>query len=71
VAFPYLPGSGQRAFQGAACCWMCWALLAPVPWPPNIIRRPLMLIYTPAFAEGDRVEIPMGWWESFRNEPCW
>ncbi len=56
VAFPYLPGSDSRAFQGAGLLLGVLAALGSSAVATNIISG-LMLIYTRAFREGDRVEI--------------
>ncbi|NQV09856.1 MAG: mechanosensitive ion channel [Cyanobacteria bacterium] len=56
VAFPYLPGSESRAFQGAGLLLGVLAALGSSAVATNIISG-LMLIYTRAFREGDRVEI--------------
>ena len=56
VAFPYLPGSGSKAFQGAGLLLGVLAALGSSAVATNIISG-LMLIYTRAFQEGDRVEI--------------
>ncbi|MCT0213513.1 mechanosensitive ion channel family protein [Synechococcus sp. CS-1324] len=56
VAFPYLPGSGSKAFQGAGLLLGLLAALGSSAVATNIISG-LMLIYTRAYKEGDRVEI--------------
>ena len=56
AAFPYIPGSGSRVFQGAGLLVGVLAALGSSAIATNIISG-LMLIYTRAFREGDRVEI--------------
>jgi small-conductance mechanosensitive channel len=56
VAFPYLPGSDSKAFQGAGLLLGLLAALGSSAVATNIISG-LMLIYTRAYKEGDRVEI--------------
>jgi hypothetical protein len=56
AAFPYIPGSGSRVFQGAGLFVGVLADLGSSAIATNIISG-LMLIYTRAFREGDRVEI--------------
>lgn len=56
VAYPYIPGSGSRAFQGAGLFVGLLAALGSSAVATNVISG-LMLIYTRAFREGDRVEI--------------
>jgi small-conductance mechanosensitive channel len=56
AAFPYIPGSGSRVFQGAGLLLGALAALGSSAIATNIISG-LMLIYTRAFREGDRVEI--------------
>jgi small-conductance mechanosensitive channel len=56
AAFPYIPGSGSRVFQGAGLLVGVLAALGSSAIASNIISG-LMLIYTRAFREGDRVEI--------------
>ncbi|MGB5135761.1 MAG: mechanosensitive ion channel domain-containing protein [Prochlorococcaceae cyanobacterium] len=56
AAFPYIPGSGSRVFQGAGLFVGVLAALGSSAIATNIISG-LMLIYTRAFREGDRVEI--------------
>lgn len=55
-AFPYIPGSDSRAFQGAGLLFGVLAALGSSAVATNVISG-LMLIYTRAFLEGDRVEI--------------
>ena len=56
TAYPYIPGSGSRAFQGAGLFVGVLAALGSSAVATNVISG-LMLIYTRAFQEGDRVEI--------------
>jgi len=56
TAFPYIPGSGSRVFQGAGLLVGVLAALGSSAIATNIISG-LMLIYTRAFRVGDRVEI--------------
>jgi small-conductance mechanosensitive channel len=56
IAYPYIPGSGSRAFQGAGLFVGLLAALGSSAVSTNVISG-LMLIYTRAFREGDRVEI--------------
>jgi small-conductance mechanosensitive channel len=56
VAYPYIPGTGSRTFQGAGLFVGLLAALGSSAVAANIISG-LMLIYTRAFQEGDRVEI--------------
>lgn len=56
VAFPYIPGSSSRAFQGAGLFVGLLAALGSSAVATNVISG-VMLIYTRAFREGDRVEI--------------
>jgi len=56
TAYPYIPGSGSRAFQGAGLFVGLLAALGSSAVATNVISG-LMLIYTRAFREGDRVEI--------------
>ncbi|MEO1002485.1 MAG: mechanosensitive ion channel domain-containing protein [Cyanobacteria bacterium J06638_7] len=56
AAFPYIPGSQSRVFQGAGLLVGLLAALGSSAIASNIISG-LMLIYTRAFREGDRVEI--------------
>jgi len=56
LAFPYLPGSESKAFQGAGLLLGLLAALGSSAVATNIISG-LMLIYTRAYMEGDRVEI--------------
>ncbi len=56
IAFPYLPGSGSKVFQGAGLFLGVLAALGSSAVSTNIISG-LMLIYTRAFREGDRVEL--------------
>jgi small-conductance mechanosensitive channel len=55
-AYPYVPGSGSRVFQGAGLFVGVLAALGSSAVASNVISG-LMLIYTRAFREGDRVEI--------------
>ena len=55
-AFPYIPGSGSKVFQGAGLFVGVLAALGSSAVATNLISG-LMLIYTRAFREGDRVEI--------------
>jgi small-conductance mechanosensitive channel len=55
-AFPYIPGAGSRVFQGAGLFVGVLAALGSSAVATNVISG-LMLIYTRAFREGDRVEI--------------
>lgn len=56
IAFPYIPGSGSRAFQGAGLFVGVLAALGSSAVAANIISG-LLLIYTRAFREGDFVEL--------------
>ncbi|MEB3171286.1 MAG: mechanosensitive ion channel domain-containing protein [Synechococcaceae cyanobacterium] len=56
IAFPYVPGSGSKVFQGAGLFVGVLAALGSSAIATNIISG-LMLIYTRGFREGDRVEI--------------
>jgi small-conductance mechanosensitive channel len=56
AAFPYIPGSGSKVFQGAGLFIGALAALGSSAVASNIISG-LMLIYTRAFRKGDRVEI--------------
>jgi small-conductance mechanosensitive channel len=56
TAYPYIPGSGSSAFQGAGLFVGLLAALGSSAVATNVISG-LMLIYTRAFREGDRVEI--------------
>lgn len=56
IAYPYVPGSGSEAFQGAGIFVGVLAALGSSAVASNVISG-LMLIYTRAFREGDRVEI--------------
>jgi small-conductance mechanosensitive channel len=55
-AYPYVPGSGSKAFQGAGLFVGVLAALGSSAVASNMISG-MMLIYTRAFREGDRVEI--------------
>ncbi len=56
LAYPYVPGSNSKAFQGAGLLLGVLAALGSSAIATNIISG-LMLIYTRAFRDGDRVEI--------------
>ncbi len=56
LAYPYIPGSNSRAFQGAGLLLGVLAALGSSAVATNIISG-LMLIYTRAFRDGDRVDI--------------
>lgn len=56
VAYPYIPGAGSRAFQGAGLFVGVLAALGSSAVATNVISG-VMLIYTRGFQEGDRVEI--------------
>ncbi len=56
AAFPYIPGSDSKVFQGAGLLVGVLATLGSSAIASNVISG-LMLIYTRAFQEGDRVEI--------------
>ena len=56
ICFPYIPGSGSKVFQGAGIFVGVLAALGSSAVASNLISG-LMLIYTRAFREGDRVEI--------------
>ncbi len=56
ISYPYIPGSGSKAFQGAGLFLGVLAALGSSAVATNIISG-LMLIYTRAFQVGDRVEI--------------
>ena len=56
AAFPYIPGSDSKVFQGTGLLLGALAALGSSAVASNIISG-LMLIYTRAFREGDRVEI--------------
>lgn len=56
TAYPYIPGSGSQAFQGAGLFVDLLAALGSSAVATNVISG-LMLIYTRAFQEGYRVEI--------------
>ena len=55
-AFPFIPGSDSEVFQGAGLFVGVLAALGSSSVATNIISG-LMLIYTRAFREGDRIEI--------------
>ncbi|MGC5197209.1 mechanosensitive ion channel family protein, partial [Aphanothece microscopica] len=55
-AFPYIPGSESKVFQGAGVFVGVLAALGSSAVASNLISG-LMLIYTRAFREGDMVEI--------------
>ncbi len=56
AAFPYIPGSESKVFQGAGLFVGVLAAFGSSAIATNVISG-LMLIYTRAFREGDRVEI--------------
>lgn len=56
LAYPYIPGSNSKAFQGAGLLLGVLAALGSSAIATNIISG-LMLIYTRAFRLGDRVDI--------------
>jgi len=56
VAFPFVPGSGSKVFQGAGLFVGVLAALGSSAVATNVISG-VMLIYTRGFREGDRVEI--------------
>jgi small-conductance mechanosensitive channel len=56
AAYPYIPGAGNRTFQGAGLFVGLLAALGSSAVATNVISG-LMLIYTRGFREGDRVEI--------------
>ncbi|MFQ6538041.1 MULTISPECIES: mechanosensitive ion channel family protein [Aphanothece] len=56
TAFPYIPGSDSRLFQGAGLLLGVLAALGSSAIATNIMSG-LMLIYTRAFREGDLVDI--------------
>ncbi|MFM7674740.1 MAG: mechanosensitive ion channel domain-containing protein [Synechococcus sp.] len=56
ISFPYVPGSGSKVFQGAGLFVGVLAALGSSSVATNVISG-LMLIYTRAFTEGDRVMI--------------
>jgi small-conductance mechanosensitive channel len=56
AAFPFIPGSGSRSFQGAGLFVGLLAALGSSAVATNVISG-LMLIYTRSFQEGDWVEI--------------
>ncbi len=56
LAFPYIPGSDSKIFQGAGLFVGVLAALGSSAIATNIVSG-LMLIYTRAFREGDRVDI--------------
>lgn len=56
VAFPYIPGSGNRTFQGAGLFVGVLAALGSSAVATNVISG-VMLIYTRCFQQGDWVEI--------------
>jgi len=62
AAFPFIPGSSTRSFQGAGLFVGLLAALGSSAVATNVISG-LMLIYTRSFQEGDWVEINgvMGW----------
>jgi len=56
IAYPYVPGSGSKVFQGAGLFVGLLAALGSSSIAANILSG-LMLIYTRGFREGDRVLI--------------
>lgn len=56
LAFPYIPGSDSKAFQGAGLFVGVLAALGSSAVASNVISG-VMLIYTRGFREGDRVDI--------------
>ncbi|WP_216902374.1 mechanosensitive ion channel family protein [Synechococcus sp. CCY 9618] len=56
LAYPYIPGSNSRAFQGVGLLLGVLTALGSSAIATNIISG-LMLIYTRAFRDGDRVDI--------------
>jgi small-conductance mechanosensitive channel len=56
AAFPYIPGSDSRLFQGAGILLGVLAALGSSSIATNVVSG-LMLIYTRAFREGDLVDI--------------
>lgn len=56
AAFPYIPGSDSRLFQGAGILPGVLAALGSSSIATNVVSG-LMLIYTRAFREGDLVDI--------------
>lgn len=56
IAYPYVPGSGSKVFQGAGLFVGLLAALGSSSIAANILSG-LMLIYTRGFREGDRVQI--------------
>ncbi|WP_411877284.1 mechanosensitive ion channel family protein [Vulcanococcus limneticus] len=56
VAYPYIPGTGSSAFQGAGLFVGLLAALGSSAVASNVISG-VMLIYTRGFREGDRVDI--------------
>ncbi len=56
VAYPYIPGAGSSAFQGAGLFVGLLAALGSSAVASNVISG-VMLIYTRGFREGDRVDI--------------
>ena len=56
LAYPYIPGAGSKAFQGAGLFVGVLAALGSSAVAANLIGG-LMLTYTRAYQEGDRVSI--------------
>jgi small-conductance mechanosensitive channel len=56
ICYPYIPGSNSKAFQGAGLFVGLLAALGSSAVATNVISG-VMLIYTRAFNDGDRVEI--------------
>jgi small-conductance mechanosensitive channel len=56
MAFPYVPGSGSKAFQGAGLFFGVLAVLGSSAVATNMISG-MVLIYTRSFQEGDLIRI--------------